>query len=150
MENFLLKKGTRSATHRKTFQSHIIAFFSKKIFFSEIKVFSTYYTFFRLFMSAAHKLSLSMIQTHIIVVVFSISYINLCFIMVKTRCHQMRQIYKHCHCSSFCNLIKIDFMCINHFWFFFVIICDATFFYVSHSIGLGLAIESTTITKCDW
>jgi len=37
---------TRSATHRKTFQSHIIAFFSKKIFFSENKVFSTYYSFF--------------------------------------------------------------------------------------------------------
>ncbi len=102
---------------------------------SENKVFSTYYTFFykknktffftlyilfRLFMSAAHKLSLIMIQTHIIVVMFSIFYINLCFIMVKkTRYHQMRQIYKHCHCSPFCNLIKIDFMCINHFLIYF-------------------------------
>ncbi len=116
---------TRSATHIKVFQSHIIAFFSKKSFFPENKVFSTYYTFFftkkykqkkgfstyyaffykkirhffftfyilfRFLMSAAHKLSLIMIQTHIIVVMFSIFYINLCFIMVKTRYHQMRQI----------------------------------------------------------
>jgi len=36
----------RSATYRKSFQSHIIVFFSKKNFFFENKVFSTYHTFF--------------------------------------------------------------------------------------------------------
>ena len=41
-----LIKSTRSATHRKTFQSHTLVFFSKKNYFSENNVFSKYDTFF--------------------------------------------------------------------------------------------------------
>jgi hypothetical protein len=42
----IMPKRTRSATHRNSFQSHIIVFFSEKNFLFENHVFSTYYTYF--------------------------------------------------------------------------------------------------------